>query len=58
MEIKRLFTPARKITPNLSKLHLILLEKLPKEDSIVYTNSNKGLDIVAVELKRYIEWGL
>ena len=57
-EIKRLFPTNKKITLNLSIMQLKLLERLTVNDKIVYTNSDKGLGIAAVELHKYIKWGL
>ena len=57
-EIKRLFSPTRRISHNLSTFHRSLLDKLMDNDSIVYTNSDKGLGICAIELENYIKWGL
>ena len=57
-EIKRLFSPKRKITPNLSSMQLKLLDRLTKNDKIVYTNSDNGFGIAAVELYKYTQGGL
>ena len=58
VEIRRLFSPTRRISYNLSSFHRTLLDKLTDNDLIVYTNSDKGLGIYAVEFKNYIQWGL
>ena len=58
VEIRRLFSPCRRISYNLSTFHRTLLNRLVNNDPIVYTNSDKGLGICAVEFKNYIHWGL
>ena len=58
VEIRRLFPPTRRFSYNLSTFHRSLLNKLMDNDSIVYTNSDKGLGICAIEFKNYIQWGL
>ena len=55
VEIKRLFPPLRKITPNLSNLQLKLQDKLIEVDSIVYKHSDNGLGIAAIALDKYIQ---
>ena len=39
-------------------MQLRLLERLTENDKIVYTNRDNGLGIAAVELYKYIQWGL
>jgi hypothetical protein len=58
LEIKRLFSPPRRISHNLSTFHRTLLEKLTKDNLIAYTNSDTGLGICAVESTKYIQWCL
>ena len=56
--VRALFSSKRAVKQNLSSFHRTLLDTIRSDDSIVYTNADKGLGLAGVELQKYIGWGL